>query len=503
MHIARVTRFFFFLKLGITAYGAPASSSSSVAVSTASSSVHTASISVPSSGTFSAPGTVSASISSGAAPAPSSVTGSQSNSIPAPSTTDASIPVTTAGFAPLTPNGPVAPILSDPEDMVKSPQGVPAPIRDTLGAEILGPQNVALQFESPDFLAPPTTDSGSVANAKWPFALSHNRIQTGGWARQQNTDVMPIATAMAGVNMRLKPGAVRELHWHSTAEWAYVIKGSVRVSVVTPDSQNYLADVHAGDIWYFPPGLPHSLQALNDTGVDGSEFLLVFDSGDFSEDNTFLLTDWLAHIPKEVLAKNFNADISVFDHIPEEELYIFPTNLPGALADVKKEIQAPNGQPTNGFSFPFSQMKATQLQGGTVKITDSTIFNVSKTIAAAEVTVEPGAMRELHWHPTEPEWSYFLSGNARVTIFAASGNSRTFDYSAGDVGYVPPSFGHYVENVGNETVRYLEIFKSDRYQDISLQQWLALTPPELVRAHLNLDSGVIGQFKKTKGVVVG
>jgi oxalate decarboxylase/phosphoglucose isomerase-like protein (cupin superfamily) len=57
-----------------------------------------------------------------------------------------------------------------------------------------------------------------------------------------------------------------------------------------------------------------------------------------------------------------------------------------------------------------------------------------------------------------------------MTLFAASGNSRTFDYSAGDVGYVPPSFGHYVENVGNDTVRYLEIFKSDRYQDLSLQQ---------------------------------
>jgi len=380
---------------------------------------------------------------------------------------------------------------------------VPAPVLGTTGATVGVPQNVPLQFENPDFLAPPSTDAGNVQSAKWPFTLSHNRLQTGGWARQENTDVMPIATSMAGVNMRLEPGAVRELHWHDTAEWAYVISGSVRISAVNTDSQSFLADVNEGDLWYFPPGIPHSIQALNDSGTDGSEFLLVFDSGTFSEDNTFLLSDWLAHVPKEVLAKNFNADVSVFAHIPEQELYIFPTDVPGPLEDVMAEIQAPNGVPTNPFSFSLSQVNATQLAGGTVKIVDSSTFIVSTTIAAAEVTVEPGAMRELHWHPTQPEWSFFISGNARVTIFAATQNARTFDYSAGDIGYVPPSFGHYVENIGNTTMKYLEIFNSDKYEDLSLQQWLALTPPELVRAHLNLETSTISQFNKTKGIVVG
>jgi oxalate decarboxylase/phosphoglucose isomerase-like protein (cupin superfamily) len=78
-----------------------------------------------------------------------------------------------------------------------------------------------------------------------------------------------------------------------------------------------------GDLWYFPPGFPHSLQATNAT-EDGAEFLLVFPDGAFSDDTTFLLTDWLAHIPKEVLAKNFQTDISAFDYIPGEQLYIFP-----------------------------------------------------------------------------------------------------------------------------------------------------------------------------------
>ncbi|CAE6501119.1 unnamed protein product, partial [Rhizoctonia solani] len=119
------------------------------------------------------------------------------------------------------------------------------------------------------------------------------------------------------------------------------------------------------------------------------------------------------------------------------------------------------------------------------------------------VTVEAGGMRELHWHPTQPEWSYFIEGEARITVFAAQGNARTFNYQAGDIGYVPPSFGHYVENIGNTTLKFLEIFNSDKYEDISLNQWLALTPPEMVKAHLQLSDDTISKLQKVKPIVVG
>jgi len=138
-----------------------------------------------------------------------------------------------------------------------------------------------------------------------------------------------------------------------------------------------------------------------------------------------------------------------------------------------------------------------------VKVVDSTTFKISKTIAAAEVTVNPGAMRELHWHPTQDEWSLFLEGQGRVTIFAAQSNSRTFDYQPGDIGYVPASMGHYVENIGNTTLRFLEIWNTDKFQDVSLNQWLALVPPALVKAHLNLSDDTISHLSKTKNTVVG
>lgn len=118
--------------------------------------------------------------------------------------------------------------------------------------------------------------------------------------------------------------------------------------------------------------------------------------------------------------------------------------------------------------------------GGDVRITDSTNFLVSKTIAAAHVTIQPGSIREMHWHPVADEWSYFLKGKARVTVFAAEGNARTFNFQAGDVGIVPKNMGHFVESIGDEPVEMLEIFRADKFRDFSLFQWMGETPQRMV-----------------------
>jgi oxalate decarboxylase len=111
-------------------------------------------------------------------------------------------------------------------------------------------------------------------------------------------------------------------------------------------------------------------------------------------------------------------------------------------------------------------------------------------------------LRELHWHPNADEWQYYIAGQARMTVFASTGKARTFDYQAGDVGYVPFAMGHYVENTGQEPLQFLEMFRSDRFADVSLSQWLALTPPELVRAHIDLDERTIAALPKAKPVIV-
>nr|WP_235616252.1 cupin domain-containing protein [Lysinibacillus parviboronicapiens] len=140
--------------------------------------------------------------------------------------------------------------------------------------------------------------------------------------------------------------------------------------------------------------------------------------------------------------------------------------------------------------------------GGSVRIVDSSNFPISQNIAAALVEVEPGAMREMHWHPNNDEWQYYLNGKGRMTVFAANGNARTFDYRAGDVGYVPFANGHYIENTGTETLWFLEIFKSNKFQDVSLNQWMALTPTELVQSNLCVGAELLHALRKEKWPVV-
>ncbi|MDX6533040.1 MAG: oxalate decarboxylase [Gaiellales bacterium] len=375
----------------------------------------------------------------------------------------------------------------------------PQPIRANLGAPMLGPSNVPIERQNPDLLASPPTDSGTMPNLKFSFSAARNRLLTGGWAREVTVRELPVATELAGVNMRLKPGGIRELHWHKEAEWAFMLAGRARITSVDQDGRNFIADVGVGEIWNFPAGIPHSIQGLE----DGCEFLLVFDDGNFSENETFLLTDWFVHTPREILAKNFGVRESAFADIPidvEHERYIFSDKVPGPVAS--DAVESPEGPFRQTHVHDLLAQDPVQAQGGTARIVDSRSFPAASTIAAAYVEVEPGAMRELHWHPNTDEWQYYVAGHARMTVFAASGKARTFDYQAGDVGYIPFAMGHYVENTGDEPLRFLELFRSDHFADISLNQWMALTPPELVQAHLNLDAATVAKLSKRKPVIV-
>jgi oxalate decarboxylase len=373
------------------------------------------------------------------------------------------------------------------------------PIRDGQGASILGPSNPPREAENPDLLVPPRTDHGTAPNLRWSFADSRMRLEEGGWARQVTVRELPIATEIAGVNMRLKAGAVRELHFHREAEWAYMLRGQARITAVERGRHTFLDDVGEGDLWFFPTGVPHSIQGI---GEDGCEFLLVFDDGKFDENQTFLLTDWLARTPKEVLAKNFGVPESALAHIPDHELYIFLAQVPGRPTTMTLDRSGGEGPVSPWLSHRMLAQEPIRTRGGTVRITDSTNFAAAKTIAAALVEVEPGGLRELHWHGNADEWQYYISGQARMTVFAAAGNASTFDYQAGDVGYVPRTMPHYVENIGKTTMRFLELFRSDHFEDLSLRSWLSLTPHELVRAHLRIDESVLAGIPPQRAPVL-
>ena len=230
----------------------------------------------------------------------------------------------------------------------------------------------------------------------------------------------------------------------------------------------------------------------------------MFDDGNFSEYETVLLTDWMAHTPHDVLSKNFGVSEQAMEKMPSREKFIFQAAVPGPLGRrpesgcrVARLIAAA----ISLFARRSSRFTK-RTKGGEVRIIDSSKFKVSTTIAAAIVTVHPGGIRELHWHPNADEWQYYISGTGRMTVFATGGRARTMDFQAGDVGYVQKTLPHYMQNTGNTDLKFLEMFKSNVYQDLALSEWLTHTPPELVMAHLGIDKATLDAMPKDEVVVM-
>ncbi len=362
-----------------------------------------------------------------------------------------------------------------------------------------GPQNPALYNQFPSAYTPPPTDIGDLPLFWASFNDAPRRIQAGGWARQVTQSDFQVSEEISGVNMRLAAGGVRELHWHQAAEWGYVSYGECRVTVLDLEGRAYVADTKEGDLWYFPAGFPHSLQGL---GPDGCEFILCFDSGKQSEYNTLLVTDWMAHTPLDILAQNFGVAPDTFKNMFTHDLWIYQGELPGSLAADQAAIRSGNGSPPNPFTFSLGSGPVTkQNPGGTVQIADSTNFKVSKTVAAALVTLRPGGLREMHWHPNADEWQYYVKGTAQMGVFNTGPKSVTNDFKAGDIGYIPRNLGHYIKNTGTSDLVFLEVFKSDKYADVSLTDWLAHTPPAMVAAHFNIPVQQIAKFPNADSAV--
>ena len=315
------------------------------------------------------------------------------------------------------------------------------------------------------------------------------KVYDGGWLRAATVDQFPVSQKLAGALMQLVPGGLRELHWHSNAaEWAYVIKGQCRVTTIDPQNRSEVVDFGPGDVWYFPRGHGHSIQGI---GHEDCLFILVFDNGYFSEFGTFSISDWLGHVPPEVLQKSLGVPAQRFADFPKREVFIAKGTVPPPLSPNRAgSLDATSLT----HRYRLLDQKPEDYPGGTNRLVSQREFPISTTMTGAHMRLKPGAIRELHWHPNADEWQYYLSGRASMSVFGSHGRVRTDQFGAGDVGYVPQGYGHYIENIGTEDLDVVVVFNNGTYESISLSAWLATNPPALLATNFQVPESTFAGF---------
>ncbi len=328
---------------------------------------------------------------------------------------------------------------------------------------------------------------------KFELEKSTGKVIGGSVGKEATVAQLPISKGIAGVSMTLEPGVMRELHWHATAaEWAFVVSGRVRTTTIDASGNAETNDFEPGDVWYFPRGYGHVLCCLGD---EPTQFILIFDNGYFSEFGTFSISDWIGHAPKSLLAKNFGLPESAFDSFPTSEVYFAKGAIPSA--EPPTNLQGLKSPPNTHKFRMLAEPPHSVHKGGREWRVDSSRFPISTTMTGVVLELEPGGLRELHWHPTSDEWQYMLAGQVSVTMFGSHGRFRTESLNTGDVGYIPQGFGHSVENVGKTTARMLLGFNTGQYKAIDLSQWIAGNPAEILATNFGKPAALFEKFPKS------
>jgi oxalate decarboxylase len=350
--------------------------------------------------------------------------------------------------------------------------------------------------DDPDFafknnVPDPLLSGKELPTFKFELEKSEGKVIGGSFGKEATVEQLPISKGIAGVSMQLEPGAMRELHWHATAaEWAFVIEGRVRTTVIAPEGGSETNDFEPGDIWYFPRGHGHMLECL---GNKPCHFILIFDNGYFSEFGTFSITDWLGHTPKPLLAKNLGLPESAVEGFPDHEVYFARGAIPPEQPALPLQGALRSTPETHKYRM-LSQEPHAVYKGGREWRVGADRFPISQTVTGVILDLEPGALRELHWHPTSDEWQYIIEGQVSVTLFGSHSRYRIETLNKGDVGYIPQGYGHSIENIGKNAARVLIGFNTGHYAAVDLSQWLASNPADVLVTNFSKPKDLIEKF---------
>src|SRR5436305_2308241 len=258
---------------------------------------------------------------------------------------------------------------------------------DAISAASVGAAAVALTTGSAAAAPAPAGQIEPIPNFKFNIENQTGWQGEGGSAKEATVAEFPISQSIAGVSMRLKPGAIRELHWHSlAAEWAYMLEGRCRATVVMPNGQSEISDFGPGDTWYFPRGHGHALQGM---GPGEAHFILGFDNGHFSEYGTFSITDWIATAPKNVVARTMGISEAEVARFPKE-VYIGAGKVPETAIEPLRDASLQPPQSSHKYRLDMQPPRV--FPGGIEYMVSSKEFPIQTTLTAVKMILQPGAL---------------------------------------------------------------------------------------------------------------
>ena len=310
------------------------------------------------------------------------------------------------------------------------------------------------------------------------------KATSGGWARDITTKGLPIATDIAGAHLYLNAGGVREMHWHNSAEWAYVLSGHCQVTVVDPEGETEVANYAPGDLWYFPKGHAHAIQTL---GSEPCHAVLAFDDGLYGEHGTFGLSDWMSRLDPGMLTQALGLPKDAVAKIPAGEVYIRQGDVIDRDSAEARGVNVLDATRTHRFSL-IAQQPRVSSPGGTIHVASSKEYPVATTITGVVTRLQAGAMHAPHWHPNANEWHYIASGRTRVTLFASDKRMSVAELSPGDCAYIPRGCGHSVQNIGAGDCEIVGVLDSGTYSESSLSDWMSKAPRHVLANNLGVSA---------------
>ncbi|WP_426442595.1 cupin domain-containing protein [Bradyrhizobium genosp. P] len=319
------------------------------------------------------------------------------------------------------------------------------------------------------------------------------KATSGGWAREITARGLPIATNIAGAHLFINAGGAREMHWHNSAEWAYVVGGHCQVTVVDPEGQLEVVNLGPGDLWYFPNGHSHAIQTLGPTPCHA---ILAFDDGLYSEHGTFGISDWMSRYDSLTLSQALGIPAETFAAVPKAETYIMQGEVLPLDGPQARVVRTLDPDRTHRYSL-MAQKPKISTAGGALYVASAKEFPVATTMTGMLLKLKRGAMHEPHWHPDANEWHYVLTGRTRVTLFAFDKHVSVAELSPGDCAYIPRNCGHSIQNIGTEDAEIVGVLDSGVYRESSLSNWLATAPRHLLANNFGMTEMAVAPFKQT------